>query len=378
MTKMSKHLIIFVFIFYSEYGICQIKNIELFKKDSIKFVQAIRSDTTLGKILKLFGDPFILLENYSAGCKTVQDEFEHKNKSSYRINNLGKTKKLKITPIVEWYTLNDDFISVDGVSYLIEVDDATILFDLGAYNQEPSEQVRFNLIDTKNLPAPLPKNLKQTGHSFSEIDFLIISHDHCDHTGGNGEIVNTKTFYLDRKQFDIGDVKVYTPIKMDYPGGKLIHSEEPAKICDGVATTGVITNYDFFIGKLHEQALAINVKDHGIVLISGCGHQTVQKLIKRSNNCFDLPIYGLIGGLHLVCSNSRNLGMLSYVGSGRPPWAPTNKKIIEENINELNQGGIDLIGLSSHDSCDSTLILFKRIFGARYQDVIAGKTIEIK
>jgi 7,8-dihydropterin-6-yl-methyl-4-(beta-D-ribofuranosyl)aminobenzene 5'-phosphate synthase len=375
---MNKNLIIIVFIFYSYYGICQITNTELYKTDSIKLAEAIRSDTTLSTILKLFGDPFILLDNYIAGCKIVQDEFELKNKSLYKINNLGETKKLKITPIVEWLTLNENFISVDGVSYLIEVDDATILFDLGAYNQEPSENARFNLIDTKDLPAPLPINLKQTGHSFPEIDYIVISHDHADHTGGNGEIVNTKTFYLDRKQFDIGNVKVYTPVKMDYPGGDIIHSVEPTKICEGVATTGVITNYDFFIGKLGEQALAINVKDHGIVLISGCGHQTVQKLIKRSNSCFDIPVYGLIGGLHLVCSNTRKLGMLSYVGSGRPPWAPVNKEVIEEYINEFDQDGIEIIGLSAHDSCDSTLVFFKRIFGERYHDIIAGKTIEIK
>ena len=68
--------------------------------------------------------------------------------------------------------------------------------------------------------------------------------------------------------------------------------------------------------------------------------------------------------------------MLSYVGSGRPPWEPMNKEIIEEYINELDQDGIEIIGLSAHDSYDSTLILFKRTFGERYHDVIAGKQLK--
>jgi hypothetical protein len=37
-----------------------------------------------------------------------------------------------------------------------------------------------------------------------------------------------------------------------------------------------------------------------------------------------------------------------------------------------------MIGLSGHDSCDSTLFLFKSAFGKRYKDVIAGKPIDIR
>ena len=165
---------------------------------------------------------------------------------------------------------------------------------------------------------------------------------------------------------------------MEYPNAELIHSVDPVKICEGVATSGVISNYDFFIGRMQEQALAINVKDYGIVFIVGCGHQTIPKLIKRFHTCFDEPFYGLIGGLHLCCSNSRNMGFIKYLGTGRPPWSPVNEDIIKGYIKELQLSGLKMIGLSAHDSCDSTLVLFKNAFAKRYVDIKAGLPIVLQ
>jgi 7,8-dihydropterin-6-yl-methyl-4-(beta-D-ribofuranosyl)aminobenzene 5'-phosphate synthase len=128
---------------------------------------------------------------------------------------------------------------------------------------------------------------------------------------------------------------------------------------------------------MQEQALAINVKDKGIVFIVGCGHQTIPKLIKRLHSCFDEPLYGLIGGLHLSCSSSRNMGFIKYVGSGRPPWSPIDKDIIKGYIKELQLTGVKVIGLSAHDSCDSTLAIFKNAFDKRYVEIRAGQPIDI-
>lgn len=52
------------------------------------------------------------------------------------------------------------------------------------------------------------------------------------------------------------------------------------------------------MGFTEEQSIAINVKNKGIVLIVGCGHHTIPKLIQKAEVLFNEPIYGIIGGLH--------------------------------------------------------------------------------
>jgi len=40
------------------------------------------------------------------------------------------------------------------------------------------------------------------------------------------------------------------------------------------------------------------VEDRGIVLIVGCGHPTVEKIVARAEALFDQPVVGIVGGLH--------------------------------------------------------------------------------
>jgi len=69
---------------------------------------------------------------------------------------------------------------------------------------------------------------------------------------------------------------------MTYPGLKPICTENPTIIGKGVATIGTIPSQLFLFGFTHEQALAVNVEGKGIVLIVGCGHQTLPKILKRA------------------------------------------------------------------------------------------------
>jgi metal-dependent hydrolase (beta-lactamase superfamily II) len=84
---------------------------------------------------------------------------------------------------------------------------------------------------------------------------------------------------------------------MTYPGLSPIHAGEPTGIGKGVASTGTIPRQLVF-GWIDEQALVVNVADRGTVLIVGCGHQTIPKLLERYDEVFDEPLYGIVGGLH--------------------------------------------------------------------------------
>jgi 7,8-dihydropterin-6-yl-methyl-4-(beta-D-ribofuranosyl)aminobenzene 5'-phosphate synthase len=93
-----------------------------------------------------------------------------------------------------------------------------------------------------------------------------------------------------------------TLVAMTYPGQHPVYAEKPLKVAEGITTTGVLRSQLYLTGAVHEQALAVNLEGKGIVLIVGCGHQTLAKILQLSKDLFDEPLYGVIGGLHYPVS----------------------------------------------------------------------------
>jgi len=208
-----------------------------------------------------------------------------------KIQDLGSTKTLAILPLIDYYTAAPELKGEPGVSYLIKTDHTTILFDVG-FNQEETD------------PSPLQHNMDQLDITMEDFDTIIISHNHPDHVGGMHRW-KQKTFSLGNEQVDLTGKRVFTPTPMTYPGITPVCSSEPTIIAPGVATIGTIPRQLFFMGWVDEQALAVNVEGKGIVLIVGCGHQTVKKILERTEKLFDEPVYAIIGGLHFPVPDGR-------------------------------------------------------------------------
>jgi len=294
-------------------------------------------------------------------------ELQWQQMTVQKIKNLGTTKSLEILPLIDWYTSRKDLKGEAGVSYLIKTDRNSILFDVG-YNMEQS------------APSPLLHNMKQLGITIDDFDAVVISHNHLDHVGGMKR-QRQRSFSLTNHQIDLGKKSVYTPIPMTYPGLNPICTENPTVIAKGVATIGIIPNQDFFLGWIAEQALAVNVKGKGIVLIVGCGHQTLPKIVKRAEALFEEPIYGIVGGLHYPVTDSRvkvmGIRMQKYLGTCRLPWKPITMDMVQENIDFLKKQNPRVVGLSAHDSCDASIAAFRNAFPTVYKEVKVGKRIVV-
>jgi 7,8-dihydropterin-6-yl-methyl-4-(beta-D-ribofuranosyl)aminobenzene 5'-phosphate synthase len=309
------------------------------------------------------------LANFREGKEKADTEW---NKSSFqKIKNLGATKTLEILPLLDWHKSREDLKTELGVSYLIRTDEKTILFDLGE-NARQSD------------PSPLAHNMTMLGVRTNDFDTIVISHNHGDHVGG-AKWAKDKTFSLTAHQTDLGNKTVYTPIPMTYPGLSAIHTENPTVISKGITTIGTISNYLFRtmdqMGPVQEQALAINVANKGIVIIVGCAHQTVPRILERTEALFDEPIYGLIGGLHLAVTGGpfKTMGiyMHEYIGTGKLPWEPITRKELQENIRLLKKRNIKVVGLSPHDSSETSIRAFHTAFPTEYVDVKVGQRINI-
>ena len=284
-----------------------------------------------------------------------------------KIKNIGTTKTLEILPLIDWHSNREDLKVELGVSYLIKTDEESILFDVG-------------LNSVQSDPSPLLINMNQLGISLEDFNIIVISHNHGDHVGG-GKWSENKTFSLTTNQIDLGDKKVYTPVPMSYPGLNPICSEKPMILAKGVATIGTISNSLFLFGLEKEQALAINVEGKGIVIVVGCGHQTLPKIIERTEALFDEPIYGIIGGLHYPVNGGpiEIMGWFPHkmFGTGKLPWKPITMEELQENIKFLKKRNPKIVALSAHDSSEVSLKAFHDAFPKVIRDINVGERIII-
>ena len=283
-----------------------------------------------------------------------------------KLEAVGAVKHLTILPLIDWYTARDDLIGEPGVSYLVRAGDTTILFDLG-YNMQNEH------------PSPLLRNMAALGVDVAEIDALVISHAHSDHLGGTSHQMH-KSFALSGQPVDLRDIPAYVPEPLSHPTAQVTLVDGPRVIAPGVASMGPIPRQLFFFGWTPEQSLAVNVEGKGIVLVIGCGHPTLQRIVDRAAMLFDEPLYGLVGGLHYPVTASREaiLGLPAqqFLGTGKWPWDPVNRQDVETAIAYLKRRHPQLVALSAHDSCDWSIEAFRQAFGAAYRDVLVGQEID--
>lgn len=288
-----------------------------------------------------------------------------------RLSSPGTVETLSILPLVDYYTDNADLKTEPGVSYLISADDTNILLDVG-FNKK------------KEHPSPLVHNMKTLGISASDLDMIFFSHLHLDHVGGMTE-QKEKTFSLSQGPVSIPNLPVYSPVKISAsrwnPGPETQVITAPTVLKDGIVSIGVIPRYLFLMGYTLENSLAINVAGKGIVLIIGCGHQTIERIIDRAQALFDEPIYAIIGGLHYPVNGGRIMigpfNIQRIVGSDRPPWISIQEADVKSAIAAIKKVSPKIIALSPHDSSDWCIDQFKQAFGDNYVDVKVGQKIEI-
>lgn len=179
---------------------------------------------------------------------------------------------VKITVIFDNYTDFENLQSNWGFSCLIEGKDKTILFDAG----------------TK--PEIFRTNIEKLEVLLHSVDLVVISHNHGDHTGGL-PILTSKGI----------DIPVYVPVtvqnefKKSFPEleANVVGVSTPVKLCEGVYLTGELGD------RINEQALVVETS-RGWVVITGCSHPGIAKILDWTANLQQRPIYLVMGGFHML------------------------------------------------------------------------------
>jgi 7,8-dihydropterin-6-yl-methyl-4-(beta-D-ribofuranosyl)aminobenzene 5'-phosphate synthase len=185
------------------------------------------------------------------------------------------------------------------------------------------------LMDAGPPPNVALRNATAMRARVRELDAIVISHGHYDHIGGLLQILKRSS----RRIPIVAHPKVFGPkfafkpnlqfIGPDFDqssvkaaGGILVLARNPVMIAAGVTTSGEIareTDFEKTEGfwtveddrfvedpMNDEQALLINVKDKGLVVITGCAHSGVINTIRHAQKTSGVDgLYAVVGGLHL-------------------------------------------------------------------------------
>ncbi|MFQ3664081.1 MAG: MBL fold metallo-hydrolase [Chloroflexaceae bacterium] len=276
-------------------------------------------------------------------AREVADDWTNFNA---RAPALATTTRLEIIPLYEAASAGHGLISGHGVSYLIRTDSATVLLDTG---DNPENWT----------VAPFAQNMQALGIAWDEVDRVVISHPHPDHVGGLSAW-RKRTLSLGELPGGLGERLVFVPHVTASRG--VIHATIPTLIAPDIATTGVISYLEawpmsLFAAKGGEQALVVHVAGQGLVLITGCGHPGLERLVTRAESLYGEPVAGIVGGLHYLNATADEL---------------------QPQIAFLRSRPVSLIALSPHDSGPVALATFERAFPGIYHTLKVGEAIQFQ
>jgi len=274
---------------------------------------------------------------------------------------------MKLTVLMDNNTLIDRyFLAEPGVSYLVEVDGKKILFDVG-YSDAFITNARKLSIDLMDM------------------DFVVLSHAHLDHTWGLIPLIRLYTEAL------IEGLPTKKPTLVTHPltlssrtyddlteAGSLLQedklsgyfhlelSREPVYLTEQLVFLGEIERTNEFeakspVGKILEggvekddflfddSALAYKSPD-GLVIITGCSHAGICNIVEYAKKvCGDERVVDVIGGFHLLDPSEEQLqGTITYMKSLHPGsvhachCTDLNSKIALSKVVNLEEVGVGL------------------------------------
>jgi 7,8-dihydropterin-6-yl-methyl-4-(beta-D-ribofuranosyl)aminobenzene 5'-phosphate synthase len=186
------------------------------------------------------------------------------------------------------------------------------------------------------------RNCRNLGVSLARVEAIAISHGHWDHMGalldaldhmtshnGGRQVachVNPGMFLERGATLTTGQIapfqRVPSPEELVAHGAQVVNSIEPRLLLDDcVYLSGEIPRVSGFEkGRpdhlcrqsadapwepdpliMDERYAAVHVRDKGVILFSACSHAGVINVLLNAREVFpDVPLYGMLGGLHLA------------------------------------------------------------------------------
>ena len=207
------------------------------------------------------------------------------------------------------------------------------------------------LFDTGEKGKWLLKNMRSLGVDIKNIEAVVISHDHWDHTGGLWGILKKRK-----------GLKVYScpgfgkefKDKVKKTQAELTEANNFTEISKNIFITGEVAGA--YNGKyMPEQAIVLKTKN-GLTIITGCAHPGTLKVVDKVKAKFHgKTIYFVLGGFHLMKSDKRAI------------------EILAENFKKI---GVIKTG-PTHCSGEIAEGIFKKYYKENFVVIKVGQEIEV-
>jgi 7,8-dihydropterin-6-yl-methyl-4-(beta-D-ribofuranosyl)aminobenzene 5'-phosphate synthase len=190
------------------------------------------------------------------------------------------------------------------------------------------------LFDAGLTPDGLVENMRRLDLSPKDVEVIALSHGHFDHTTGLDGIVRAlgrpnlpviihPEFWSRRRIAIPGREPFEMPSTsksaLRGAGFEIVEEKQPSFLLDGslLITGEVDRTTDFERGFpihqafregawqpdpliLDDQAVVVNVRDKGLVVITGCGHSGIVNIVRYARKLTGVEqVYAVIGGFHL-------------------------------------------------------------------------------
>ena len=193
------------------------------------------------------------------------------------------------------------------------------------------------LMDTGPSADALLHNVEAMKVNLEDVDAIVLSHAHYDHTCGLIEALKQ----MKKRVPVIGHPTLFEPKLSPMPhlrsigapfrvsglesvGGVPLLTVDPVKIADGIATTGEVPRIAAFETvkgfwtvqnkrfvddmMLDDQSLVIDIKGKGLVVVSGCAHSGIINTIKYAQKMAgNSRVYAVLGGFHLNSADAKRI-----------------------------------------------------------------------
>ena len=236
------------------------------------------------------------------------------------------TEEITLTILYDNYKYEEGFKNSWGFSCLIEGAGPTILFDTGGKD------------------GNLMHNFKAAGKDPQDVDMIILSHYHWDHTGGITEFLESKT-----------GIDVFMPQSfpqefkkgIENQGAHALLVSDAKKIRDNVWSTGEMGS------EIIEQSLVIQTP-RGLILITGCAHPGIENIVAKAVEIKDEKILLVMGGFHLLRTGTDAVELIA-------------RDFKDKHIQ---------YAAPTHCSGDETIKVFQEVFEEQYLKLGTGKVIQ--
>jgi 7,8-dihydropterin-6-yl-methyl-4-(beta-D-ribofuranosyl)aminobenzene 5'-phosphate synthase len=191
------------------------------------------------------------------------------------------TESLTITIVYDNNDYDARLRSAWGFSALVAYRDHTLLFDTGGDGPTLMENMRILGIDP------------------TQIESVVLSHAHGDHTGGLSALMEygaRPIVYLPPSFSTTFKNQVVLITEM-------IEVTPGLSIAQGMFTTGEMGQ------SIPEQALIIQT-DQGLVVITGCAHPGIVEIVEQARVMFAEPVRLVLGGFHLGSKSKAEIGAI--------------------------------------------------------------------